>query len=79
MIKDNSSDISKINTESLRTIIDPLKEQMDKFREKVDKCYVDEAKERFSLQEETKRLVEANQKIGEDATNLATALKGALS
>ncbi len=76
VIKDNSSDISKINTESLRTIIDPFKEQMDKFREKVDKCYVDEAKERFSLQEEIKRLVEANQKIGEDATNLATALKG---
>jgi DNA recombination protein RmuC len=76
VIKDNTSDISKLNTETIRNIIDPFKEQMDKFRDKVDQCYVDEAKERFSLQEEIKRLVEANQKIGEDATNLATALKG---
>ncbi len=76
VIKDNSSDISKLNTETIRNIIDPFKEQIDKFRDKVDQCYVDEAKERFSLQEEIKRLVEANRKIGEDATNLATALKG---
>lgn len=76
VIKDNSSDINKLNVESFRHIIDPFKEQMDQFRDKVDKCYVDEAKERFSLKEEIKRLVEANQKIGEDANNLATALKG---
>jgi DNA recombination protein RmuC len=76
VIKDNSTDINKINTESLRNIINPFKDKIEEFKNKVDKCYVDEVKERFSLQEEIKRLVEANQKIGEDANNLATALKG---
>lgn len=76
VIRDNSTDISKMSIDSLRTIVDPLTVRINEFREKVDKCYVDEAKERFSLQEEIKRLVEANQRIGEDANNLATALKG---
>lgn len=76
VIKGNSSDISKMGADTIKSIIDPFKEQMVQFREKVDKCYVDEKSERFSLKEEIKRLVEANQKIGEDANNLATALKG---
>lgn len=76
VVKAGSTDITRLGTDTLRTIIDPFKEQLGQFRERVDKCYGDEAKERFSLQNEIRLLVEANQKIGEEANGLATALKG---
>ena len=46
------------------------------FREKVEQVYSTEAKERFSLGERIKELVELNSRLSEDANNLTRALKG---
>jgi len=64
---------NKINIEE---ILKPLGEKIKVFEQKVTDTYNIEAKERFSLEKEIQKLVQANQKISEDATNLTNALKG---
>jgi DNA recombination protein RmuC len=76
ILKTNATEFKTMSTESIRSLVDPLTAHIKEFREKVESCYGDEAKERRSLSDEVRRLVEQNQKIGEDATNLTNALKG---
>tara|TARA_Y100001980_G_C14524480_1_gene299936 strand:+ start:95 stop:1486 length:1392 start_codon:yes stop_codon:yes gene_type:complete len=60
------------SSEQLRNVLDPLKERIKSFEQKVS----DEAKERFSLIKEVRSLQELNSKIAKDAVNLTNALKG---
>jgi DNA recombination protein RmuC len=64
------------NQNAMETILKPLREGLGEFKAKVEAVYDKESKERFSLQNEIKKLVELNGKIGEDAVNLTNALKG---
>ncbi len=64
------------NKENLETILKPLGENIERFKSKVEEVYVKESRERFSLGEKIKDLVALNQKISEEANNLAKALKG---
>src|SRR5439155_4695276 len=61
---------------NLDIILNPLKEKIKDFEDKVDKTYKAEAAERISLKTEIKILVEQNKQISEEANNLAKALKG---
>ena len=76
ILDDKSEKFTKLNRDYLDSILKPLGENIDSFRKKVEEVYVNEAKERFSLGEEVKRLAQLNQKISEEATNLTNALKG---
>lgn len=76
VLKTNSQEFKEMSANSLKVLLDPLNERIKDFREKVEKCYGDEAKERFSLQQEISKLIQENQKISADANNLANALKG---
>lgn len=60
----------------LETTIDPLKSQLQEFRRKVEDVYEKETKERNQLSFQVVELQKQAQKIGEDAVNLAQALKG---
>lgn len=60
----------------LGELLEPLKSDIDKFRRDVTTFYSKEAAERFSLQERLKDLIEANNSIGREAKELATALRG---
>lgn len=64
------------NEQRLGEILTPLKENIDKFRHDVSECYSAEARERFSLQERIKELIETNNNIGREAKELTTALRG---
>ncbi len=64
------------NRENLETILKPLGENIEHFKKKVEEVYDKESKERFSLGEKIKDLVDLNRKISEEANNLAKALKG---
>ena len=57
-------------------LLRPLGENLKDFREKVEQVYDKESKQRFSLEERIKDLVELNNRISEDANNLTRALKG---
>lgn len=60
----------------LETTIDPLKLQLSEFRSKVEDVYEKENAERNRLSGQVLELQKQAQKIGEDAINLAQALKG---
>jgi DNA recombination protein RmuC len=67
------TDTNKINIENL---LNPLKEDIGKFKTKVEETYDKESKQRFSLEEKVKDLIEQTNKVSREANNLATALKG---
>ncbi|MBI9086689.1 MAG: DNA recombination protein RmuC [Desulfobacterales bacterium] len=60
----------------LKTLLDPFRDQLAEFRQKVDSVYVHEAQERASLKKEIESLRDLNQKINQEALNLTRALKG---
>ncbi len=60
----------------LETTLDPLKLQLNEFRKKVEDVYEKENAERNRLSGQVLELQKQAQKIGEDAVNLAQALKG---
>ncbi len=60
----------------IREILDPLRENIDSFRQSVTDCYSREARERFSLQERIRELIDTNASVGREARSLSSALKG---
>lgn len=71
-----SDDFTKLNAEHLLHLLQPLDHNLKDFRERIEQVYSAEAKERFSLSERIKDLVELNNRLSEEANNLARALKG---
>ena len=71
-----TEDLTKLNTEHIGNLLRPLSEKIKDFRDKVEQAYNTESKERFSLGERIKELVELNSRLSEDANNLTRALKG---
>ncbi len=72
----NSRIFKEQNETRLNEILAPLKENIDQFRRTISENYSTEAKERFSLQDKIKELIELNQTIGKEAKELTLALKG---
>lgn len=71
-----TEDFTRLNAEHLTTLLRPLGDNLKDFREKVEQVYEKESKQRFSLEERIKELVDLNNRISEDANNLTRALKG---
>jgi DNA recombination protein RmuC len=64
------------NKSHLDGVLNPLREQIDVFKKKVEDVYDKETRDRVSLFEEIKNLKDLNQQISKEAVNLANALKG---
>lgn len=62
--------------QAISELVTPLHTKLREFEQKVDEVYRTEAAERNSLRGEIKNLVELNQQISREASNLALALKG---
>ena len=71
-----TQNFTKLNQETLNLLLTPLKENLDSFRQKVETCYETEGKERHSLSEHIKELMNLNQQLSSDAQNLTNALRG---
>jgi DNA recombination protein RmuC len=76
LFEEKSSKFTETNKASIETLLNPLKEDINKFKTKVEETYDKESKERFSLEKVVKELQEQTNKISAEANNLATALKG---
>lgn len=72
----NSRIFKEQNETRLSEILTPLKENIEQFKKTINDSYSNEARERFSLQERIKELIELNQSISKEAKDLTTALKG---
>ena len=76
IFQSKTEDFTKLNAEHINNLLRPLGDNLKDFKEKVEQVYNTEAKERFSLGERIKDLVELNNRLSEDANNLTRALKG---
>lgn len=76
ILDQKSEKFTEKNKENLEGILEPLKERIKTFEDKVDKTYKNESEERISLKTEIKHLMDLNKQLSNDANNLATALKG---
>ncbi|WP_207493758.1 DNA recombination protein RmuC [Aridibaculum aurantiacum] len=76
ILNEQSLRFTQANEEKLKLLLDPLKENLVAFKQKVEETYDKESKERFSLEKEVHRLVEMSKQVSQEANNLTTALKG---
>jgi len=76
LFEEKSSKFTETNKANIETLLNPLKEDINKFKTKVEETYDKESKQRFSLEEKVKDLIEQTNKVSAEANNLATALKG---
>jgi len=76
LFEEKSSKFTETNKTNIETLLNPLKDDINKFKTKVEETYDKESKQRFSLEEKVKDLIEQTNKVSAEANNLATALKG---
>jgi DNA recombination protein RmuC len=76
ILEEKSQKFTEQNKTGLDTLLNPLREQIKDFREKVESAYGNEARERFALKEQINNLEALNRQISDEANNLTKALKG---
>jgi len=76
ILEEKTQKFTEVNEQKMKAILDPLKNDLGVFKQKVEETYDKESKERFSLGKEIERLVIMTQQVSTDANNLTTALKG---
>ena len=76
ILRQNTADLKTQNEERLREILTPLRTNIDEFRKTVTDTYNNEARERFSLSDRIRELIDLNQSISRQAKELSEALRG---
>ncbi len=70
-----SKALEETSNKNIKTLLEPLNKDLKDFKEKVDKVYSDEAKERHSLESQVKMLVQTSTQVSQQTENLTNALK----
>ena len=76
ILEEKGKTFSEQSETGLKGLLDPFRDQLSEFKQKVDTVYVHEARERASLKKEIETLRDLNQQISQEAINLTRALKG---
>ena len=76
ILEEKSKKFTDSNKENLDLLLKPLGENLESFKKRVNEVYENETRERFSLNNTIKLMMEQSSKISQEANNLATALKG---
>jgi len=76
LLEEKAGKFTESNRQNIEALLKPLNDNIAEFKKKVEETYHSESKERHSLQNEIKNLVENAQRISQEANNLASALKG---
>lgn len=76
LLKEKSKEFIDVNRSNLDLILNPLKENLKAFEDKVEKVYNMEAAERNTLKGVITQLMDLNKQISDEAQNLTKALKG---
>ena len=76
ILEEKSKNFQEQNRTSLEHLINPLKNDINSFRAKVEQTYDRENQDRVRLRTQIEALTKSNQTISTEATNLAQALKG---
>ena len=76
ILKERTDDFAVANHKNITEILNPLKEKIQLFEQKIDDTYDKELRDKLSLREEVRKLTELNARVSEEANNLTKALKG---
>lgn len=76
ILEEKSKRFLELNEKRVGEILNPLKERLQHFEEKVDKSSKESLQWNAALREQVKGLAEANSQMSEDAKRLTSALKG---
>jgi DNA recombination protein RmuC len=76
IFEEKTSQFKQANKESLELLLNPFKQNISDFRERIEKIYSEENSQRSSLKGEIKSLVEQTVRITAETTALTRALRG---
>jgi DNA recombination protein RmuC len=76
ILQEKSTGLRQETEKNIGQLLNPLKERMMEFQKKVEDTYSNESRERFALKEEISRLLDTNNRMSLETTNLTRALKG---
>ncbi|RRA93243.1 DNA recombination protein RmuC [Paenimyroides viscosum] len=75
LLEEKSERFTAANKQNIDAILQPLNENIERFKKQVEETYDKESKIRFSLDERIRELMLQTNKISTEANNLANALK----
>jgi DNA recombination protein RmuC len=76
ILKANASELSEGSQKTIASILNPLRERIQEFQQKMESTYQAETRDVLSLKEQIKVMVETSHSIGSQADGLAKALRG---
>ncbi len=76
LLEEKSAKFLDQNQQHLAVLLNPLRERIGEFRERMEKIHTEEEKSAAALGAQLKGLHELNRQMAEEAGNLTTALKG---
>ena len=76
IFEEKAKGLAQANEKEIKTILDPLKEKMEEFRQEVKDSKEKSIKNSASIEQQIKVMMEKAATLGQEANNLATALKG---
>ncbi|MBP1629563.1 MAG: hypothetical protein H6Q15_456 [Bacteroidetes bacterium] len=75
ILKNNTESFKKSNEDNMSQLLKPLDESIKDFKEKIQTNLTEETKQRTSLEEQIKKVMEQASNVSKEANNLASALK----
>ncbi|MBN1504995.1 MAG: DNA recombination protein RmuC [Candidatus Eisenbacteria bacterium] len=76
IFEDKGKALSEQNRERMSGLLQPLKEQLESFRQRVDEVHKNDTEQSARLLEQVRQLQELSNKVSDEANNLAKAIKG---
>lgn len=76
ILEEKAQKFSEQQEGNLKIMLDPLKQQLHTFKQDFETRYNDESKERISLKEQIRHMMELNKTLSDQANNLTEALRG---
>ncbi len=76
LLDEKSKRFVEINQKNVSEILNPLREKIKDFEQKVDATYKEETRERIALKKEIEQIAKLNLQVSEETNRLTNALKG---
>lgn len=76
IFRQKTETFNQLSSERITALLKPFGDNLSEFRKQVSEVYDKESKQRFSLEDRIKELVQLNRQISDEANSLTRALKG---
>ena len=76
LFEEKSLKFTETNKSNIETLLNPLKEDINKFKAKIEETHTEDTKQRSTLEERIKGLIDQTNIVSSEANSLASALKG---